>query len=326
MWSTTHDVLVDAGVVSIGTPIANTQVYVLDAAFNPVPTGVVGELYIGGEGVTRGYFERPELTAERFLADPFTGHRMYRTGDLARYRADGTLDFLGRVDFQVKLRGHRIELGEIESLLRRDGAVSEAAVMVLQDSPDDKRLVAYLMARVGKSIDIDGLRNQLRAQLAEFMVPYAFIVLKEFPRTPNGKLDRNALAKVAPALAEPGEAATVEAIPHAGGNAPALVDLQAQISTIWREVLKVPKVGLRENFFDLGGHSLLVVHVLNKLRAISTKKIAVTDLFRFPTVESLAAHLHVDQDGGGAPQQLVSSAQQRAAMRRDRLRGAGRGA
>ncbi|HET7792706.1 MAG TPA: MupA/Atu3671 family FMN-dependent luciferase-like monooxygenase, partial [Rhizobacter sp.] len=177
VWSTTHDVDASPGPVPIGRPIANTQVYVLDAALNPVPTGVVGELYIGGEGVTRGYFERPELNAERFIADPFTGARMYRTGDVARYRADGTLDFLGRADFQVKLRGYRIELGEIESAIRRDAAVSEAAVMVQEDTPDDKRLVAYMVARPGQAIDVDGIRNQLRAQLAEFMVPSAFIVL-----------------------------------------------------------------------------------------------------------------------------------------------------
>ena len=329
VWSTTHDVDGAPGPVPIGRPIANTQVYVLDAALNPVPTGVVGELYIGGEGVTRGYFERPELTAERFVADPFTGARMYRTGDVARYRADGTLDFLGRVDFQVKLRGYRIELGEIESALRRDAAVAEAAVMVHEDTPGDKRLVAYMVARSGQTIDVDGLRAQLRAQLAEFMVPSAFVVLQEFPRTPNGKLDRNGLAQAASAQA--GSVAVAEApiVGDAGGSnsgGPGLADLQTQIATIWRDVLKVPKVGLRENFFDLGGHSLLVVHVLNKVRAISSKEIAVTDMFRFPTVESLAAHLHGEPEGGDSAEPRLSSAQQRAQQRRDRMRGGSRGA
>lgn len=325
VWSTTHDVDAAAGAVPIGSPIANTQVYVLDAALNPAPAGVVGELYIGGEGVTRGYFERPELTAERFVADPFTGARMYRTGDLARYRANGTLDFLGRVDFQVKLRGYRIELGEIESALRRDAAVAEAAVMVQEDTPDDKRLVAYLVARAGQTIDVDGLRNQLRAQLAEFMVPSAFVVLAEFPRTPNNKLDRNALAKASLVAAAPAEQTSTQ-VPGrvvastAGGVA--LADLQAQIATIWREVLKVPNVGLRENFFDLGGHSLLVVHVLNKVRAISSKEIGMTDMFRFPTVESLAAHLHVEPGDTDSAQQTLSGARQRAAARRGRLRNA----
>ncbi|HET7795679.1 MAG TPA: phosphopantetheine-binding protein, partial [Rhizobacter sp.] len=164
----------------------------------------------------------------------------------------------------------------------------------------------------------------LRAQLAEFMVPSAFIVLQVFPRTPNGKLDRNALAKAIPAQAEPIVAANVAIASTVGAGTPALADLQEQVASIWREVLKVPKVGLRENFFDLGGHSLLVVHVLNKVRAISSKEIGMTDMFRFPTVESLAAHLHVDGEGSSAgvtAQPALSSAQQRAQQRRERLRG-----
>lgn len=324
VWSSTHDVDATPGPVPLGKPIANTQLYVLDSLRNVVPTGVVGELYIGGDGVTRGYFERPELTAERFLPDPHTGGRMYRTGDLARYRADGSLDFLGRVDFQVKLRGYRIELGEIESALRRDEAVAESAVTVIEDTPNDKRLVAYLVARPGRTIDIAALRNQLRSQLAEFMVPQAFIVLPEFPRTPNGKLDRNALPKSAPTateIASPAGAVAPAAVSTGNGAGPGLVELQKQIAAIWSEVLKVPSVGLRENFFDLGGHSLLVVHVLNKVRAISPKEIAVTDIFRFSTVESLAAHLAGEPPAGAeAGQQKLPSAQQRAAARRERLR------
>lgn len=324
VWSSTHDVDATPGPIPLGKPIANTQLYVLDSVRNVVPTGVVGELYIGGDGVTRGYFERPELTAERFLPDPHTGGRMYRTGDLARYRADGSLDFLGRVDFQVKLRGYRIELGEIESALRRDDAVAESAVAVIEDTPNDKRLVAYLVARPGQTIDITGLRNQLRAQLAEFMVPQAFIVLPEFPRTPNGKLDRNALPRSAPAAqasvpaTEAPAAVATASDAGAGSGGPNVVEMQAQIAAIWSEVLKVKSVGLRENFFDLGGHSLLVVHVLNKVRALTPKEIAVTDIFRFPTVESLAAHLAA---GGEATAATQSSAQSRAAARRGALRG-----
>jgi natural product biosynthesis luciferase-like monooxygenase protein len=328
VWSSTHDVDGAAGPIPLGKPIANTQLYVLDTVRNVVPAGVVGELYIGGDGVTRGYFERPELTAERFLPDPYTGGRMYRTGDLARFRADGSLDFLGRVDFQVKLRGYRIELGEIESALRRDEAVAESAVSVLEDTPGDKRLVAYLVARPGQAIDVNALRTALRAQLAEFMVPQAFIVLPSFPRTPNGKLDRNALPRSAPAGADadtaPVAAAASVAAPTevaAATDGPGIPELQSKIAAIWAEVLKVKSVGLRENFFDLGGHSLLVVHVLNKVRALTPKEIAVTDIFRFPTVESLAAHLAavpaVNADGAAQP----SAAQQRAAARRGALRG-----
>lgn len=333
VWSTTHDVTAP-GTVPLGKPIANTQVYVLDAAMQPVPPGVVGELFIGGDGVARGYFERPELTRERFLADPFTGGRMYRTGDLARWRKDGTLDFLGRVDHQVKLRGYRIELGEIEAVLRRDPAVAEAAVVVQEEGADDKRLVAYLLARPGQQVDTDALRSAARAVLMEFMVPSAFVVLASFPRTPNGKLDRNALAKAGEQAAQAVHAAEAPAqrAVAAGAGARADANLQAEIAAIWREVLKLPQVGPRDNFFDLGGHSLLVVHVLNKVRAISPKEVSMTDMFRFPTVESLAAHLQdtpgaAGAAGGGATNGAaaaapLSSAQQRAAARRDRLRGA----
>jgi natural product biosynthesis luciferase-like monooxygenase protein len=328
VWSTTHDVDEAPGPVPLGTPIANTQIWILDAAFNPVPAGVVGELFIGGDGVARGYFERPQLNAERFIANPHTGARMYRTGDLARRRtpeAGGTIDFLGRADFQVKLRGYRIELGEIEAALRsNDAAVAEAAVVVREDTPGDKRLVAYLLARRDATIDADALRARLREALTDFMQPSAIVVLQEFPRTPNGKLDRNALATVEPQAAA--SAPPVTAPERAPTIAIAMGEVQDRIAVIWRDVLKVPSVGPRDNFFDLGGHSLLVVHVLNKLREFSPRELSMTDLFRFPTVETLAAHLAqalpTASEAANRPD-VLSAGQQRAAMRRAQLRGRG---
>jgi hypothetical protein len=309
VWSSTHDVGLDAGAVSIGRPIANTQIYVLDAALNPVPVGVIGELYIAGDGVARGYFERPELTRERFLDDPFASGRMYRTGDLARYRRDGTLDFLGRADHQIKLRGYRIELGEIESAMRRHAPVAEAAAIVREESRDDKRLVAYLVARPGQTIVLESLRADLRAALPDYMMPAAFVILSSFPLTPNGKLDRNALAHVT----APAPAAPVAALPQND-------NVEAVIAAIWCEALKLPKVSRRDNFFDLGGHSLLMVHVLNRLREAIPKPISMTDMFRFPTVEALAGYLRASDEPAGATDNQLDRAQKRAALRRDRIR------
>jgi natural product biosynthesis luciferase-like monooxygenase protein len=313
VWSMTHDVGDEPGPIPIGRPIANTQIYLLDQAGNPVPQGVIGEVYIGGDGVARGYFRRPELTAERFVDDPFRpGRKMYRTGDLARHREGGLIDFLGRADHQVKLRGYRIELGEIEAVLRQHPAVSEAVVVVRDDGAttgvSDQRLVAYLVARSGETIPTGELRAQARAALAEYMVPAAFVVMPAFPLTPNGKIDRKALP--APDASSP--APVVRAV---AGD-----EIEATITDIWCEVLKVPRVGPRDNFFDLGGHSLLMVHVLNRLRSATGKELSMTDMFRYPTVAALAGFL---RGGEAAPASGLDRVRERAAQRRERMRARG---
>ncbi|BCQ27138.1 hypothetical protein NK8_53270 (plasmid) [Caballeronia sp. NK8] len=262
---------------TIGKPIANTRIYLLDAQREPVPLGTVGELYIGGAGVARGYLNRPELTAERFLDDPFVpGARMYRTGDLARYRADGNIEFLGRNDHQVKIRGFRIELGEIEAQLTDHPAVREAVVIARARQQDDQQLVAY----VTPLADIDGnaLREHLSARLPDYMVPSAFVVLDALPLTPNGKLDRRALPDPqADAFAlRPFEAPQ-------GQTETALVDL-------WAELLGLERVGRQDNFFSLGGHSLLAVTLIERMRRVGLHA-SVRDLFATPVLSALAASL-----------------------------------
>ncbi len=286
IWSSTNAVEEAEPIANIGTPLANQQMYVLDDALEPVALGVAGELWIGGHGVARGYWQRPDLTEERFRADPFVsadraaswGARMYRTGDLVRWRADGRLDFVGRADGQVKLRGYRIEPGEIEAALEAQAGVSQAVVVMREDNPGDLRLVAYL---TGTGVEAE-LRKALAAHLPEHMVPAHFMQLDRFPLTPNRKVDRKALpapmARIAQADAEP--------------SAPPAAGMEAQIAAIWSRVLGVPKIGLRDNFFALGGHSLLAVQVHREIRdALGAKKLSITDIFRFPTLGALAKHL-----------------------------------
>lgn len=270
---------------SIGRPIANTQAYVLDSGRGAVPVGVVGELYIGGAQVADGYIGRPEPTAERFVPDPFrpgAGRRLYKTGDLARWRPDGTLEFLGRLDHQIKLRGYRIELGEIESVLAEHPAVRQAVVVARRGAAGDPRLVAYVVPQRGVFVEVeDGdlvlrLRRWLKEKLPEPMVPSAFVSLGALPLTPNGKVDRLALPEPdgsRPAL----EAAYV---------APAS-ELEGRIAEVWRRVLGVDRVGRHDNFFDLGGHSLLLVEIHLELRRLMSRPISLVDLFRYPTIESL---------------------------------------
>ncbi|MES2143158.1 MAG: MupA/Atu3671 family FMN-dependent luciferase-like monooxygenase, partial [Pseudomonadota bacterium] len=286
IWSSTNDVVEAESVANIGTPLANQQMYVLDDALEPVAPGVAGELWIGGHGVTRGYWQRPDLTAERFKRDPFVtadraapwGARMYHTGDLVRWRADGRLDFLGRADGQVKLRGYRIELGEIEAALERQAGVTQAVVLMREDSPGDLRLVAYLTGAAAES----NLRTALAAQLPEHMVPAHFVTLDRFPLTPNRKVDRKALP--VPTLRRAENVAEASAAPAVG--------VEAEIAAIWSRVLGVPKIGRRDNFFALGGHSLLAVQVHREIRdALGAKKLSITDIFRFPTLGALAEHL-----------------------------------
>ncbi len=310
IWSTTHEVTGEETAVPIGTPIANTQIYILDAQMQPVPVGVAGDLYIGGDGVVRGYHNRPELTAERFVQDPFRSDaaaRMYATGDLARYRADGSIDFLGRADFQVKLRGYRIELGEIEALLNAQDGVREAVVVACEDTPGDKRLVAYVIPQAGQKLDSAALKEALRADLPEFMVPATYVPMSSFPLTPNKKTDRKALPAPDQVLVEP---QTVYVAPTN--------DLEQKIAEIWQKLLNVPQVGLNDNFFDLGGHSLLTVQAHRELKAVVEKEISITDMFRFPTIRTLADYLNEDANGNGT-QTAVEQSVDRAASRREAM-------
>ncbi|WP_420127864.1 amino acid adenylation domain-containing protein, partial [Longimicrobium sp.] len=262
--------------VHIGRPIANTRVYVLDRAGQPVPEGVAGELYIGGAGVARGYQHRPGLTAERFVPDPFgsePGARLYRTGDLVRWLADGTLEFLGRTDFQVKIRGFRIELGEIEAALRSHHAVREALVLAREDAPGDPRLVAYY---VGEALDVETLRAHLSERLPEYMVPAAYVWLEAYPLTPNGKVDRKALP-----------APEGDAYARGGYEAP-VGETEAALAEIWSALLGAEQVGRWDNFFELGGHSLLAVQVISRVRQMLGAEVALADLFERPVLADLA--------------------------------------
>ncbi|HEV2782817.1 MAG TPA: non-ribosomal peptide synthase/polyketide synthase [Actinophytocola sp.] len=283
IWSTAAIVDDRPGAPTIGRPIANTQIYVLDAALRPVPVGVPGDLYIGGDGLARGYFGRPGLTADRFIANPFgpAGSRMYRTGDLASWRADGNLDYLGRTDHQVKIRGFRIELGEIETALLRHACVGEAAVVARDDGPDHKRLVAYLVPAAGEQAPPpEELRALLGETLPDYMVPSAFVVLDGFPLTPNGKLDRKALP------APEGRAAAA----GAGYVAPR-TRVERIVAEIWAEVLGVDQVGVEDNFFALGGDSILSIRVTSRLRAALAADLSPRAVFSHPTVAAFAAAL-----------------------------------
>jgi amino acid adenylation domain-containing protein len=284
VWSTIERVQPGEGAISIGRPIDNTSVYVVDARMQPVPVGVPGELLIGGLGVAQGYLDRPELTAEKFIADPFgarAGGRLYRTGDLARWRRDGRLEVIGRIDHQVKLRGFRIELGEIESVLVARDDVAEAVVVCREDRPDDKRLVAYVVPAAGDAaaIDIAALRATARERLPEYMVPSAWMVLERMPLTPNGKVDRRALP------VPEGDDAAVEAY-----VAPVTPE-EIVVAEMWADVLGKPRVGLHDNFFDLGGHSLLANQLVSRMQKRFGGDIGLRMVFEAPTVAQFAGKL-----------------------------------
>ncbi|TDR34533.1 amino acid adenylation domain-containing protein, partial [Tahibacter aquaticus] len=274
------------GEVSIGRPIANTQVYILDAQHQPVPVGVTGELYIGGAGVARGYLNRAELTAERFVADPFgeiTNARLYKTGDLGRWLPDGSIEYLGRNDFQVKIRGFRIELGEIEAQLSACAGVREALVLLREDSPGERRLVAYVAAEAGL---LDTLKAQLAEQLPAHMQPSAYVLLERLPLTLNGKVDRNALPL-------PQHQEKVYLAPQGR--------TETTLAAIWAQVLKLDTVGRDANFFDLGGHSLLATRVVSEVAKALGKPVAVRALFEHASLARLAAHVDAQASIDYAP-------------------------
>ncbi|MCI0748621.1 MAG: amino acid adenylation domain-containing protein [Verrucomicrobia subdivision 3 bacterium] len=278
VWSTC-EVIAPGRPISIGRPIANTRVYILDRFQQPTPVGVPGELYIGGAGVAAGYLNRPELTAERFVPDTLTGaarDKMYRTGDLVRYRRNGTIEFLGRVDHQVKLRGFRIELGEIEASLRQCEGVRDAAVAVKELSTNDKRLVAYIVA--DRMLETAELRRWLMSRLPDYMVPALFTYLPTMPLTPNGKIDRKALP-------EPAGLRNHAVAPRAAAR----TTTEETIAKIWCELLRVPNVSLTDRFFDLGGDSLLMVQLQARMEAALGVEIPILRLFQNSTVKAMAS-------------------------------------
>jgi natural product biosynthesis luciferase-like monooxygenase protein len=314
IWSSIFDVNND-NEMSIGKAIANTQIYIVDQNLRQLPVGVAGELLIGGDGVVRGYHNRPKLTDERFIPDQFKNNsqgRVYRTGDLAKYSEDGRLLYLGRIDHQVKVRGYRIELGEIESLLQTHDSIRECAVILRDDKTGDKRLVAYVRPNFEKHVDVDALKAHLSGQLPEFMVPAFYVELASMPLTPNGKLDRNALPEP---IQQRHQNSEEFALPED--------DWEKLIADIWKKALGVEEVGRKDNFFDIGGHSLLVIQVLKELRESEkvTKSVQMTDLFRFTTIESIAKFVAADESESAASEVTSSRvAARKAAQSRRRRR------
>jgi amino acid adenylation domain-containing protein/FkbH-like protein len=277
-------------VIPIGRPIANTTLFILDRWGSPTPIGVPGELYIGGVGVARGYLNRPDLTAERFLPDPFgePGARVYRTGDLARYLPDGDIEYLGRIDHQVKVRGFRIELGEIEAALTEHADVREAVVMAREDTPGQKRLVAYVTSSAPASVSPSALRAHLEAKLPQYMVPTAFVTLPELPLTENGKVDRKALPDVDAVSERPYE--------------PPATPTEQLLADVWQELLRVPRVGRNDGFFELGGHSLFGAQMIARVEDRLGTQISITDLFDHSTLRDFASV--IDRSVAGTRQRL----------------------
>jgi amino acid adenylation domain-containing protein len=284
----------------IGVPIPDLQVHLLDAERRPVPTGQPGEIYVGGEGVGRGYLNRPELTAQRFIEDPFapaSGRRLYRSGDLGRHLPNGDLEYLGRIDQQVKIRGFRIELGEISAELDLHRGIRESVVVVGDSAAGEKELAAYIVKNAGEDLDVAELRQALRRRLPEYMVPATFTFIDRLPLTVNGKLDVKALPPPSrPAV--PPAAALTEGTP-----------LERGIAEIWRDVLQIPEPGLDRNFFDVGGNSIHVAEVHARLQKLLGRQFSITELFAHSTVRALAAHFSVGAETKAAPNANLLRAQ-----------------
>jgi acyl carrier protein len=302
VWSAAQLVARQEKQILIGRPVANTKLYVLDTQRELVPIGSVGELYIGGAGLAREYLNRPDVTAERFITHAFSPERterLYRTGDTVRYARDGRLEFMGRIDQQIKIRGVRIELGEIEVVLREHPEIRDAVVVVQEDDKDDKRLVAYAIASTAQAPAVPAVLQWLGTKLPKALVPSLLMFLPEFPKTPNGKLDRRALPKPEQKISAVVDGAASE--------------LERQIAAIWADALGVSGVGMEDRFFDIGGHSLLMVEVHDQLRDKTGHNVALLDLFQYPTVRSLAQH--IEQRAAEAGNGEASAAMNRGKMR-----------
>ena len=287
----------DRGIAPLGRAIPNARIYILDSYLNPVPIGISGELHIGGIGLARGYLNSPDLTADRFIPDPFSGDpgaRLYKTGDLARYLTDGKIEFLGRMDHQVKVRGFRIELGEIEVVLTQHPAVRQAVAVVRKDVPGDNRLVAYVVPSIEQTPTRNELRNFLKSKLPEYMVPSAFVVLDSLPLTPNRKVDRRALPIPDGSRPEP-----------EGGFVAPRTPVEETLAGIWAEVLGVERVGANDNFFELGGHSLLATQVMSRVRSAFEVEIPLRSVFESPTVAGLAVQIAQAQTKSAVPKQMA---------------------
>lgn len=289
----------DKSTVPIGRPVMNVEMYVLDAAQQLVPVDVAGELYIGGAGVARGYHKQAAQTAERFIPHPYSGkvgERLYRTGDAARYRADGNVEFLGRVDEQVKIRGFRVEVGEVEAVLAQHASVRDSVVLAREDERGGHRLVAYVVGSNGE-LRTEELRTYLKQKLVEYMVPASFVMMEALPLTPNGKVDRRALPEAEGARPDTDE---VYVEPRSA--------MERTIANIWQEVLKLEKVSVNDNFFGLGGHSLLLVRAHSKVSEVLRVKLSMMEMFKYPTVSALAEHLSEQRDSTTTPPQTRNQA------------------
>jgi acyl-coenzyme A synthetase/AMP-(fatty) acid ligase/acyl carrier protein len=269
------------GPAVVGRPLANTQVYILDPCMQPCPIGVLGEIYIGGDCLARGYLNRPELTEERFVPDPFSSAsaaRLYKTGDLARYLPDGNIEFIGRRDHQVKIRGYRIELGEIEAVLGQHPDVQECVAVVREEVPEQKQIVAYIVPAAEGRLNGSEVRRFLRERLPDYMTPTVLVTLPALPLMPNGKVNRAGLPAPAQAVTLPDEETEAETA----------TPVEEALIEIWREVIGVEKVGLHDDFFDLGGHSVLVAQITSRVRQVFEVELSMRHLFGAPTVSTLA--------------------------------------
>jgi acyl-coenzyme A synthetase/AMP-(fatty) acid ligase/acyl carrier protein len=273
-----------SGAVPLGRPLENAQIYLLDEQLKPVPLGETGELYVGGSRLARGYLNQPDLTAEKFISNPFSSEpntRLYKTGDLARYLPDGTLETLGRSDFQVKIRGFRVELSEVEAAIDQHAAISKT--IVAAHPPENPHLIAYLVPQQGQLPTVSELHNFLKTKLPDYMIPATFIFIDAFPLNPNDKLDRQAL----PA---PGKTRPILETAYQGPESP----LEVQLITLFAELLNIDRVGVNDNFFELGGHSLLATKLISRIRNIFKVEISLRRLFKAPTVTALARNI-IDQ-------------------------------